>query len=192
VIKLRIAFIIYDGMTSLDFIGVYDPITRLRTMGFMPDLVWEICAHSKGVYDSTGLRFTATKAGEPLHGYDMVVMPGGFGSRKLLDDEKFIGWLRTAAPCRFKVSVCTGALLLGAAGFLKGKKATTHRGAFNELERFCDKVVDERIVDEGDVITARGVTSSIDLGLYLCEKLGGAEAKERIRQQMDYQSSDGQ
>ena len=191
-IKLRIAFIIYDGMTSLDFIGVYDPITRLKTMGFMPDLVWEICARSEEVYDSTGLRFIATKVGEPLHRYDMVVVPGGFGSRELLDDEKFIGWLRTAAPCRFKVSVCTGALLLGAAEFLKGKKATTHRGAFNELERFCDKVVDERVVDEGDVMTARGVTSSIDLGLYLCEKLGGAEAKERIRQQMDYQSSDGQ
>jgi len=184
---MRIAFIIYDGMTSLDFVGVYDPLTRLRTMGFLPDLEWEICAHYGEVSDSTGLRFTPTKTGDPLHGYDMVIVPGGIGSRKLIEDEKFIGWLRSGTSCRFKVSVCTGSLLLGAAGFLRGKKATTHRSAFNELQRFCDKVVDKRIVDEGDVITARGVTSSLDLGLYLCEKFGGAEAKDSIRQQMDYE-----
>jgi len=94
--------------------------------------------------------------------------------------------LRTAAPSRFKVSVCTGSLLLGGPGVLKRKKATTHRRAFNELQRFCDKVVDERIVDEGDVISARGVTSSIDLGLYLCEKFAGHEVTEKIRKQMDY------
>jgi cyclohexyl-isocyanide hydratase len=95
--------------------------------------------------------------------------------------------LRTADACKYKVSVCTGALLLGAAGFLTGKTATTHRTAFNDLKPYCASVVDQRIVDEGDVITARGVTSSIDLGLYLCEKLAGHEVKERIRQQMDYE-----
>ena len=173
-------------MTSLDFVGVYDPVTRLRTMGFMPDLSWDICAQSREVSDFAGLRFIPNKVREPLHEYDMIVVPGGFGTRKLLSDERFIEWLKSAAPCRLKVSVCTGSLLLGAAGFLRGKKATTHRSAFNELKRFCDKVVDERIVDEGDVITARGVASSIDLGLYLCEKLGGVEAEEKIRQQIDY------
>jgi transcriptional regulator GlxA family with amidase domain len=94
--------------------------------------------------------------------------------------------VKTAANCRLKVSVCTGALLLGAAGFLKGRRATTHRTEFERLKEFCAAVVDERIVDEGDVITARGVTSSIDLGLYLCERLAGYEAKEKIRKQMDY------
>jgi len=192
VVKLRVAFIIYDGMTSLDFIGVYDPLTRLRTMEFMPDLEWEVCALTGEVSDGTGLRFAPTKIGESLGDYDMIIVPGGFGSRRLVRDEQFIKWLRSAASCRFKVSVCTGSLLLGAAGFLRGRKATTHRSAFNELERFCDQVVDQRIVDEGDVITARGVTSSIDLGLYLCEKFSGIEAKERIREQMDYQPTDDQ
>ncbi len=186
---MKIAFVIYDGMTALDFIGVYDPVTRLNTMGFLPDLQWDICARSKTVKDGTGLGFVATKVSESLHGYDMVIVPGGFGSRKLIDDTAFVEWLRTAAPCKSKVSVCTGALLLGAAGFLKGKIATTHRNAFGDLRRFCSSVVDKRIVDEGDVITARGVTSSIDLGLYLCEKLAGREARERIRQQMDYEGS---
>ncbi|MEK7204070.1 MAG: DJ-1/PfpI family protein [candidate division NC10 bacterium] len=184
---MNVAFIIYDGMTTLDFVGVYDPVTRLKTMGFMPNLEWDVCARSGAVKDGTGLQVTPSQIGGSLHGYDMIIVPGGFGSRKLVDDPEFIGWLRTATPCTFKVSVCTGALLLGAAEFLKGKTATTHRSAFKDLQRFCSSVVDRRIVDEGDVITARGVTSSIDLGLYLCEKLAGREAKERIRQQMDYE-----
>lgn len=183
---MRVAFIIYEEMTALDFVGVYDPVSRLKTMGFLPDLQWEICARSMTVEDGAGLGFLPTEVGEPLHAYDMIIVPGGYGSRKLIDDAGFIEWLRTAAPCRFKVSVCTGALLLGAAGFLREKTATTHRSAFSDLKPFCASVVDRRIVDEGDVITARGVTSSIDLGLYLCEKLAGREARERIRQQMDY------
>jgi cyclohexyl-isocyanide hydratase len=186
---MKVAFIIYDGMTTLDFIGVYDPVTRLKTMGFLPDLKWDVCARSDTVTDGTGLQVTPTKIGEALLGYDMVIVPGGFGSRTLVDDPQFIGWLRTATPCKLKVSVCTGSLLLGAAEFLKGKTATTHRSAFTDLQRFCSSVVDRRIVDEGDVITARGVTASIDLGLFLCEKLAGREAKERIRRQMDYEPS---
>jgi cyclohexyl-isocyanide hydratase len=184
---MRIAFIIYDAMTTLDLIGVYDPVTRLKTMGLMPALEWDLCALSGTITDGTGLQLRSTRIGEPLHGYDMLIVPGGFGSRKLMDDPGFIEWLRTAAACRLKVSVCTGALLLGAAGFLKDKSATTHRSAFHDLQRFCRSVVDRRVVDEGEVITARGVTSSIDLGLYLCEKLAGPEARERIRQQMDYE-----
>ena len=184
---MRIAFIIYNGMTALDFIGVYDPLTRLHTMGFLPDLQWEICAQSRTVTDGAGLGFLPAKIGESLHAYDMVIVPGGFGSRELVKDAAFIEWLRSATPCQFKVSVCSGALLLGAAGFLKGKTATTHRSVMGDLRKYASSVVDQRIVDEGDVITARGVTSSIDLGLYLCEKLAGPEITERIRRQMDYE-----
>ncbi len=85
-----------------------------------------------------------------------------------------------------KASVCTGALLLGAAGFLKGKRATTHPNNFDELAPYCAEVVDERVVDEGDIVTARGVTSAIDLGLYLVERLASAAARARIAKQMDY------
>lgn len=184
--SLKVAFIIYNGMTALDFVGVYDPLTRLKTMGFTPDLEWEICALSPQVSDGTGLRFAPTQAGKSLQGYDILVVPGGFGSRKLVNDATFIEWLKTAELCPLKVSVCTGSLLLGAAGFLKGKTATTHPSAFDHLQQYAASVVDDRIVDQGEVITARGVTSAIDLGLYLCEKLAGHEAKEQIRWQMDY------
>jgi cyclohexyl-isocyanide hydratase len=183
---MKTAFIIYDGMTALDFVGVYDPVTRLKTMKFMLDLEWDICALTAQVRDSSGLYFQPTRQGASLHDYDLLIVPGGFGSRRLQDDATFIGWLQTAQSCETKASVCTGSLLLGAAGFLQGKRATTHPQALRELERFCASVSNQRIVDEGDVITAGGVTAAIDLGLYLCEKFAGTEVKEKIRRQMDY------
>jgi cyclohexyl-isocyanide hydratase len=186
---MNVAFIIYDGMTTLDFIGVFDALTRLKTMEFVPDFRWEVCARSAEVVDGTGLRLLPSKIGGSLAEYDMVVVPGGSGSRRLVDNTEFVAWLQTARPCPQKVSVCSGSLLLGAAGFLRSKRATSHRSAQESLTAYCATVLDERIVDEGDVITARGVTSSIDLSLYLVEKLAGPEVKERIRRQMDYEGN---
>ncbi len=184
--NMKIAFVIYDRMTALDFIGAFDPLTRLKTMKIMPAVDWEICAFTETVVDGAGLRFTPSRVAGSLEEFDLLVVPGGYGSRELARDDRFIDWLKTSAGCGLKTSVCTGSVLLGAAGFLKEKRATTHRKAFDELRPFCREVVDKRIVDEDDVITAQGVASSIDLGLYLCEKLAGRDAKERIRQQMEY------
>jgi len=183
---MKVAFVIFNQMTALDFIGIYDPLTRLRSMGLMPELNWDICAYTQSVVDDKELVFIPTKVAEPLDTYDLLIVPGGFGTRTLIKDKVFIEWLKTAAACELKTSVCTGSLLLGAAGFLKGKRATTHPNAFAELEEYCERVVDQRIVVEGDVVTARGVTSAIDLGLYLVERFVGEEGKEKIRKQMDY------
>jgi cyclohexyl-isocyanide hydratase len=183
---VKAAFIIFDRMTALDFVGVYDPVTRLKSMGLLPELNWELCACSEKVTDDRRLAFAPTKVCEPLRGYDLLIVPGGFGTRSLVGDVGFIEWLKTAGDCELKASVCTGSLLLGAAGFLERRRATTHPNAFRELERFCAEVVDQRVVDEGDVVTARGVTSAIDLGLHLVERFVGKEGRERIRRQMDY------
>ena len=182
---MRVAFVIFERMTALDFVGVYDPVTRLRTMLFRPDLTWDICGLTEEARDPNGLKFSATRVAEPLTGYDLVIVPGGYGTRELMEDAQFIGWLRTAADCELKASVCTGSLLFGAAGFLKGKRAATHPTSRAELEKFCE-VSEERVVDEGDVVTAGGVTAAIDLGLHLCGRLAGLEAREKIRRQMDY------
>ena len=184
---MKIAFVIFNNMTTMDFVGVYDAVTRLKTMGFMDDLRWDVCAYTQTVADNTGLQTVPSSVGESLHGYDVVIVPGGFGTRTLINDEGFMSWFSTAAECPLKASVCTGSILLGKAGFLHGKKATTHPSSFNDLKPFCETVVDDRVVDEGEVITARGVTSSIDLGLYLIEKFAGSETQEKIRRQMDYQ-----
>jgi transcriptional regulator GlxA family with amidase domain len=183
---MRVAFVVYDGMTALDFVGIYDAVTRLRTMGFIQELEWDVCALTAEVMDGSGLRIAASRVGGSLAEYDWVIVPGGFGSRTLAQDAEFIGWLETAAACKLRASVCTGSILLGAAGFLKDKRATTHPTSFAELRPYCKQVVDDRIVDEGDVISARGVTSAIDLGLYLCEKVAGRDVRQRIAAQMDY------
>ena len=183
---MKIGFVIFNGLTALDFVGVYDPLTRLKTMGFMPDITWDICAVTPQVRETTGLGLAADRVGAPLAGYDMVVLPGGFATRQLIHDNNFIGWIRTAADSPLKASVCTGSLLWGAAGFLAGKPATTHPGAYELLRPFCAEVRHDRVVDAGDIVTAGGVTAAIDLGLYLCGKLAGPAAAAAIRRQMDY------
>ena len=184
---MKIAFVIYDNMTALDLLGVYDPVTRLKAMGFVKDLEWDICALTDEVTDVTeGLHVTPTRVKPDLGEYDMVVVPGGRGTRGVTDSPQYMEWIGTAARCQTKVSVCSGALIMGAAGFLRGKRATTHWAALDALEQFCTVVRDQRVVDDGDVLTAGGVTSSIDMGLYLCGKLAGREAMEAIKRQMEY------
>lgn len=183
---MKAAFIIFDQMTALDFIGFYDPLTRLKSMDYLPDFEWRICSFCDDVFDTQGLRFLPDYLKRPLDDFDLIVVPGGYGSRSLQHNEEFVAWLKTAASVPLKASVCTGSLLLGAAGFLQGKKATTHPKAYVELARYCGQVTDQRIVDEGDVITARGVSTAIDLGLYLVERLAGKAVREGISRQMDY------
>jgi len=183
---MKVAFVVFDRMTSLDFIGFYDPVTRLKSMHIDDSFDWRVCAATPNVTDDRGLRMQADSVNEALASYDLLFVPGGFGTRSLERDPAFIDWLRTADEVPLKVSVCTGALLLGAAGFLRGRRATTHPSAYKELEPYCREVVHDRVVDEGDVITARGVTSAIDAGLHVVQRLAGAEARTRIAAQMDY------
>lgn len=183
---MKMAFILYDNLTVLDFVGFYDAVTRLKVMNFRPDLEWTVCARSPEVRDGAGLRLQADAVPATLEGFDLIFLPGGMGSRALRNDKDFIAWLRTSRSCPLKVSVCTGSLLLGAAGFLEGKTATTNPSAYDLLAEYTPKVSRERLVDEGDVITGGGVSASLDLGLYLCERLAGAEARNRIAAQMDY------
>ena len=183
---MKAAFIVFDGMTALDFIGFYDPITRLKSMKIIEDFAWNVCAQSAEVTDDRGLKFKADTVGGTLEGYDLIVVPGGFGTRKLQHDDTFMRWIKTAANVPLKISVCTGALILGAAGFLKGRRATTHPSAYQELEPYCATVVKDRVVDENGVITARGVSSALDMGLHVVERMAGADARARVAAQMDY------
>lgn len=183
---MKTAFVIFDRMTAMDFIGIYDPLTRLKTMKIMAEFEWNVCASTPEVTDDRGLRILPDSVGKSLGGYDLIVVPGGMGTRTLQHDRRFMDWLKSAEPVQLKASVCTGALLLGAAGFLNGRRATTHHGAYEELKPYCARVVTERVVDEGSVVTAGGVTAGIDLGLHLVERFAGADARARVARQMDY------
>ena len=183
---MKLAYIIFDGITWLDFIGIYDPISRLKSMRFIDDLSWDICAFGGSAKDNFGLEILPTKIGESLAAYDAIIIPGGHGTRLLQFDNEFLSWIKTAEDVKYKMSVCTGSLILGAAGFLKDKSATTHFSEYETLQSYCRTVVKKRIIEDGDVITAAAVSSSIDLGLFLCEKWAGKEAAQEIRKRMDY------
>jgi putative intracellular protease/amidase len=103
---MKIAFIIYDGMTTLDFVGAYEPLTKLKTMNLDQCLKWDICSFNRGVVkDQVGLKILANKLGNSLGGYDAVIVPGGPGSRKLLSNERFISWIKTSKDSKLKASV---------------------------------------------------------------------------------------
>ena len=152
---MKAAFVVFDRLTSLDFVGFYDPVTRLKSMNLLDDFEWRLCSTVGSVVDDRGLRMEAAAVAEPLDSYDLVFVPGGFGTRDLRHDRGFLDWLKTARSVPLKVSVCSA-------------------------------VVRERIVDEGDVITAGGVSASIDLGLHIVQRLAGTEARRKIASQMDY------
>ncbi|MDR3564179.1 MAG: DJ-1/PfpI family protein [Negativicutes bacterium] len=183
---MKIAFVLYDGMTALDFVGAYDPISRLKTLKLLDDIEIDVCAMTEFITDSTGLVLKAGKLAPSLAAYDMIVVAGGPGSRKMMQDEAFLNWVRTAAPCKVKAASCTGSLILGAAGFLKGHIAGTRRDAQDLLAQYCP-VADDRVVVSGDVITSRGCATALELGLHLCEMLVGSKAKGLICEKMDFQ-----
>jgi cyclohexyl-isocyanide hydratase len=185
---MKIAFVIYDGLTLLDFAGFCDPLTRLATMNFLDDLRWDVCAPKEKVRSTEGVVLVPGRVNNNLAEYDYVIIPGGDGIKDLMQDKEFLRWISVASDTTTMVAVCGGALLLGAAGMLRTKKATTHLNLMGVLQRFACEVSTDRIVDEGNIITAGGVTSSIDLGLYLCEKIAGKDVREKIQHQMDYRN----
>ena len=183
---MKIAYIVFNEITLLDFIGIYDPISRLRNMNYIPNLVWDICSFTEIVKDSFGLEIKPNKIKNDLSEYDAIIIPGGFGTRDLQLNEEFINWIKTSEKTKYKISICTGSLILGASGFLNGKKATTNFQEYENLKKYCAEVVKDRIVEDGNIITSGAVSASLDLGLYLCEKWCGKEAENEIRKKMDY------
>jgi cyclohexyl-isocyanide hydratase len=182
----RIGLIAFEGMTLLDLVGVYDPLSRITTMGFDPSGSCEIvAAGDPRAWVCDGAELRVRRVRPPLDAFDLLVVPGGFGARTLADDLGVVGWMRSFPDNRLVASVCTGALLLGAAGRLRGLRATTHQSALRDLGKYGATAVSERVVDQGQVVTAGGVTSGIDLGLHLARRLLGDTVAEKIARQME-------
>jgi len=185
----RIALLAFPRLTFLDLIGVYDALRRLAPMEIDRGVSVRLIGTEREIVDDSGLVVRPDSVYENLTGFDLLFVPGGFGTRTLMNDATFVDYLKTWGDARPLASVCTGSLLLGAAGYLRGLRATTHHRALDDLRPLCREVVtDRRIVDEGRVVTAGGVASSLDLGLYLVEKWWGAAAREKIATQMEYRA----
>jgi cyclohexyl-isocyanide hydratase len=183
----RLALLAFPGLTLLDLVGVYDSLRRIAPMGIDSDVSVRIIGTKASIEDESGVTMVPDAVYESLRPYDLLVVPGGAGTRRLMRDAQLLDYLGTWDRGRPVASVCTGSLLLGAAGMLKGKRATTHHLALDELAPFCKEVVrDQRIVEDGLVTTAAGVSSSLDLGLHLVERWWDAAARERIAAVMEY------
>jgi len=164
---MRIAFLFYDGMTTLDAIGPWEVLSRLP--GAQPVVASRYGAR---VRSDTGLVFDDTVPLASVPSADVLVVPGAGDVRPQLSDPRTLDWVRAIdAGTRWTTSVCTGALILGAAGLLKGKRATTHWAALKSLQHFGATPANERVVRDGKVITAAGVSAGIDMALTLAAEL---------------------
>ncbi|HVW57027.1 MAG TPA: DJ-1/PfpI family protein [Rhizobiaceae bacterium] len=179
---LQIGSLLFDGIDQIDLTGPFEVLARI------PNATYRIYGKSADpVRDIKGLRLTpdATLAEAPQ--LDVLHIPGGFGQEALMDDEETLGWIRRQAEGAHSVfSVCTGALICGAAGLLRGRRATTHWASFHLLPFFGAIPVNERVVVDGNRVFAAGVTAGIDGALRLAAELRGEDVAKGIQLQMAY------
>jgi transcriptional regulator GlxA family with amidase domain len=179
---MKIAIPLYDNFAALDAIGPFEVLARLPGA----EVSW-LGPAAGPVGTDNGVTMLADAAYEDLPDPDVVLVPGGFGTRALLDDERLLGWIRVAHEgSDWTTSVCTGALLLGAAGVLDGLEATTHWLELDALARFGARPTGRRVVEQGKVITSAGVSSGIDMGLVLAARIAGPEVAQAIQLAIEY------
>ena len=179
---MRIGFLLFPGLTQLDLTGPYEVFARL------PDaeihLLWK---NAEPVRTEHGLALIPTTILAACPTLDLLCVPGGPGVNELLTDAEVIGFVRrAAASARWVTSVCTGALVLGAAGVLRGRRATTHWMSRRFLADFGATPVDERVVVDGTVITGGGVTAGIDFALRIAADVAGRAGAEAIQLGIEY------
>ena len=179
---LQIGFLLFPGIQQLDLTGPYD------VLGSLPDvklhLVWKDLAT---VTSSTGLVFTPTITYADCPNLDVICVPGGAGVGPLMEDPQTLGFLKDQAhTARYVTSVCTGALVLGAAGLLRGRKATTHWAYHDLLAALGATAVKARVVRDGNLLTGGGITAGIDFALSLVAELYGEAAAQLVQLQIEY------
>jgi putative intracellular protease/amidase len=180
---MRIAIPLYDRFTALDAVGPYEVLQRIPGA----QITWLAAEPGPVGADMGQLHLHADAAFEDLPDPDILVVPGGTGTHAVLDDERLVGWIRRAhETSQWTTSVCTGSLLLGAAGVLDGLDATSHWLDIDELERFGARPTGRRVVEQGKVITAAGVSSGIDMGLTLAARIAGDEVAQAIQLGIEY------
>jgi transcriptional regulator GlxA family with amidase domain len=180
---MRIAIPLYHHFTALDAIGPFEVLARLPGA----QVSW-LGPEPGPVSTDNGLSIVAGAAYEDVPDPDIVLVPGGFGTDEgALDDERLVGWIRRAhETSEWTTSVCTGSLLLAAAGVLDGLEATTHWLDVESLERLGARPTGRRVVEQGKVVTAAGVSAGIDMGLVLAARIAGPEVAQAIQLAIEY------
>jgi transcriptional regulator GlxA family with amidase domain len=180
---MQVAYLLYDRFTALDIIGPHDVFNSV------PGNESIFVAEQPGPIrnESDTLSLVADASLEEIPSPDIVVVPGGFGNRMLLEHEPLHDWIRGVhETSTWTTSVCTGSLLLAAAGLLDGAPATTHWLARDVLAELGAKPVPQRIVEHGKIVTAAGVSSGIDMALALVTKINGKEVAQAVQLGIEY------
>ncbi|TRW83185.1 DJ-1/PfpI family protein [Mycolicibacterium sp. 018/SC-01/001] len=179
---LAIGAVVFDDMDQIDLTGPYEVLASL------PNVTFTTYGLSDGpVRDYRGLRLLPDAVIDDAPGLDVLVVPGGPGQEAVMDDERLLQWLRDqAAGARCVLSVCTGALLLGAAGLLRGRQATTHWAALEVLPILGATARTDRVVTDGTYVFAAGVTAGVDAALVVAATLRGADEAQAAQLTMQY------
>lgn len=180
---MQTAILIYPGLTALDAIGPYDVLSRLPGM----EMVFVAATRGEQRTDQGSCALVADATLDEVTEPDIVVVPGGFGVRRLMDDAAHLDWVRAVDEhTTWTTSVCTGALLLGAAGLLRGIEATTHWASYATLESTGAIPTSRRVVPVDKVVTAAGVSAGIDMALWLAGQLQGDDVAKAIQLSIEY------
>lgn len=180
---MDIAIALFEQVTALDAVGPYEVLQRL------PDSQLKFVGHEKGEVrtDNGFLGLTVDHTFDELPSPQILLVPGGIGTRALIRDEVILDWIRKAHETSiYTTSVCTGSLLLAAAGILNGLQATTHFSARQILTKYGATPVEDRVVHQGKIVTAAGVSSGIDMALELAERLTDANTAKALQLMIEY------
>ena len=179
---LEIGSLLFEGVDQIDLTGPFEVFSRL------PDSTYRVFGKTTApVRDARGLRLLPDASLTEAPQLDLLHVPGGFGQEALMDDEEVLAWIRNqAAGVRCLFSVCTGALVCGAAGLLKGRRATTHWTVLHLLACFGAVPVNKRVVADGNMVFAAGVTAGIDGALRVTADLRGPEVAQAIQLAIAY------
>jgi transcriptional regulator GlxA family with amidase domain len=187
----HIGLLLFDDVEELDAVGPWEVLASWTT--FFPDDGWAVSCLSKTggpVTGAKGLVLGAHHAIADAPGLEVLLHPGGKGTRPMLRDLEHLDWVRKQrATVPLLTSVCTGSLVYAAAGLLAGRPATTHWASLDllkELEPTAEVRVEDRYVDDGDLITSAGVSAGIDMALHLVARLAGVERAREVRRYIQY------
>lgn len=187
--KQRIGIVLFDEAEELDFVGPWEVFTMAARTGQEVEVV-SVAQEERPVRCAKGMRVLPDLRLDAAGDFDIVLLPGGQGTRREVSNPVLIEWLRkTSARCSWVTSVCTGALLLCEAGLARGRKVTTHWAFVADLRaRYPDVEVREQVryVRDGNLVTAAGVSAGIDMALWLCGQLWGVEVARKTQRAMEY------
>jgi cyclohexyl-isocyanide hydratase len=180
--ELKFGAVVFDDMDQIDFTGPYEVLAGLENTSYTT-----YGLSMRPVRDYRGLRLLPDAVLEDAPQLDLLHVPGGPGQEALMDDPRLLDWLRhQASGAQCVLSVCTGALLLGAAGLLRGRRATTHWASVDLLPIYGATAVDRRVVQDGPFVFAAGVTAGIDAALLVAAKLRGVEEAQAVQLSIQY------